>query len=156
MCFFAAALDCTWARNTNPARSFARAESNEIPMSTCRLVGNLAAVLVWFLWLRWGHIRVLASVLRAFDKANKPASWLSWLSKTWPTLFVSGTVGRAIRDFQQFKMRDAQNADVAATAVTAARKRDRETSARRTERGRSLRQNHARGDFGHPAGSCQW
>ena len=47
--------------------------------------GNLAAVLLWFLWLRRGRLGVIASSLRAFDRVNKPARKFS---VDWPFAFV--------------------------------------------------------------------
>ena len=47
--------------------------------------GNLAAVLLWFLWLRRGRLGAIASSLRAFDRVNKPARKFS---VDWPLAFV--------------------------------------------------------------------
>ncbi len=53
-------------------------------------------MLLWFLWLRRGHIGTLASALKAFDKLNKPARSFS---VNWPLISeisVGCSVGTAI------------------------------------------------------------
>lgn len=49
------------------------------------LGGNLAAVVLWFSWLRRGRIGTLASGMKAFDTLAKPAKRFS---VNWPMVFV--------------------------------------------------------------------
>lgn len=76
------------------------------------LGGNLAAVRLWFLWLRRGRIGVLSSALRAFDKANKHKSWLFG---NWRTLSFGAVAGLGIVEliWREHKKQEAQQAEKA-------------------------------------------
>lgn len=50
----------------------------------------MAAIVLWFLWLRKGRIGALGSSSRAFDKSNKPARRVSWLH------IFAGSIGFAL------------------------------------------------------------